>query len=89
MARKFKYDLGTSRKSWSAMSHGNVNVYVDVLVDLDGFWKTRLRSGLFEGPATAKPPALPMDDYFGRTIGIQGIALTLRFFLTCNKLRIG
>jgi len=43
MARKFKYDLGTSRKSWSTMSYEHVNVYVDVLVDVDGFWKTRLR----------------------------------------------
>jgi hypothetical protein len=54
--------------------NGYVNVYVsaraktaivDVHVDaaVDGFGGIWLRSGLFEGPATIKPPALP-DTYF-------------------------
>ena len=39
----------------------NVDVDVDVLVVVDGFWRIRLRSGPFEGPATVNPPALPED----------------------------
>jgi len=35
------------------------NIYVDALVNVDGFWRIRLRSGRFEGPVTVKPPALP------------------------------
>jgi len=47
--------------------HEHANVYVDVhvLVDVavDGLWRIRLRSSPFEGPATAKSPAVPEDTY--------------------------
>jgi len=35
-----------------------------VAADVDGFGRIRLRSGLFEGFATGKSPALPEDRYF-------------------------
>jgi len=35
----------------------------------------RLRSGPFEGPATVKPPALPVDTYFGGPGGLSRLAL--------------
>ena len=35
-----------------------------VLVDVDGVWKIRLQSGPFEGSATVKPRALPVDNYY-------------------------
>ncbi len=38
-------------------------VDVHVLVNVDGLWRIRLRSGPFEGPAAAKPPALPEETY--------------------------
>jgi hypothetical protein len=40
-----------------------VDVHVLVDVTIDGFWKMRLQSSPFEGPATIKPPALPADTY--------------------------
>ena len=39
----------------------NVHVYGDAFVAADGFWRIGLRSGLFEGPASENPPALPED----------------------------
>ncbi len=38
-----------------------IDVHVLVDATVDGFW---LRSGLFEGPATIKIPALPEDTYW-------------------------
>jgi hypothetical protein len=38
-----------------------VDVHVVVDVDVDGFWRIRLQSGLFIEPATGKSPALPED----------------------------
>ena len=41
--------------------HFNLHVYGDALVVVDSFWRIGLRSGLFAGPVTANPPALPGD----------------------------
>jgi len=68
-----------------------VGVDVHVRVVVDGFWRLWLRSGAFEGRATAKPGALPEDTYSASCMMLllRRVAVCPLHGAPCTPLRLG